>query len=58
MLKELYDGDVAEEEVILKWGADAKSAKKFGVDAKTGEAVRKQAKPFIEWLEQSDDDSD
>ena len=58
VLKELYDGDVVEEEVILEWGADAKSAKRFGVDAKTGEAVRKQAKPFIEWLEQSDDDSD
>lgn len=34
-------------------------AKKFGVEAKTGEAVRKQAKPFIDWLQQSEDeDSD
>ena len=45
--------DVVEEEAILKWGADPKSARKFGVDAKTGAAVRKQAKPFVEWLEQS-----
>ena len=58
VLKELYDGDVVEEEVILKWGGDAKAAKKFGVDAKTGEAVRKQAEPFIEWLQQSEDESD
>ena len=57
VLKELYDGDVVEEEVILEWGADA-IRQETGVDVKTGEAVRKQAKPFIEWLEQSDDDSD
>jgi translation initiation factor 5 len=58
VLKEMYDGDVVEEEVLLKWGADPKAAKKFGVDAKTGEAVRKQAEPFIEWLQQSEDESD
>ena len=58
VLKELYENDVVEEEAVLAWGADPRAAKKFGVDAKTGEAVRKQAKPFIEWLQQSDDDSD
>jgi translation initiation factor 5 len=46
VLKELYDGDAAEEDVILTWGA------------KTAEAVRKQAAPFLEWLQQSDEDSD
>ena len=36
----------------------AKAAKKFGVEAKTGEAVRKQAKPFIDWLQQPDSEED
>uniref|UniRef100_A0A7S0SV28 W2 domain-containing protein n=1 Tax=Mantoniella antarctica TaxID=81844 RepID=A0A7S0SV28_9CHLO len=58
VLKELYDGDVAEEEVMLKWAADLRAAKKFGVDAKTGEAVRKQADPFIQWLQESEEESD
>ena len=56
VLKALYDEDVCEEEAISKWAADPKSARKFGVDAETGAAVRKQAKPFIEWLQESDDD--
>lgn len=58
VLKEMYDGDIVEEEVILKWGADPKAAKKFGVDSKTGEVVRKQAKPFLDWLQESDEESD
>ena len=58
VLKALYDEDVCEEEAISKWAADPKSARKFGVDAETGAAVRQQAKPFIEWLQESDDDDD
>mmetsp|Transcript_3058 Transcript_3058/g.7016 ORF Transcript_3058/g.7016 Transcript_3058/m.7016 type:complete len:358 (-) Transcript_3058:326-1399(-) len=58
ILKELYEGDSVEEEVLLKWAADPKAAKKFGVDAKTGEAVRKQAKPFIDWLQQEEEESE
>ena len=58
ILKELYDEDVLDEEIILKWGADPKSAAKFGVDLETSQAVRKQVKPFLEWLAQDDSDSD
>ena len=58
ILKELYDEDVLDEEIILKWGADPKSAAKFGVELETSQAVRKQVKPFLEWLAQDDSDSD
>ena len=42
----------------MKWAGDPKSARKFGVDAETGAAVRKQAKPFIEWLQESDEEDE
>jgi translation initiation factor 5 len=58
VLKALYDDDVCEEEAIVKWAGDPKSARKFGVDAETGAAVRKQAKPFIEWLQESDEEDE
>ena len=35
VLKSLYDDDVCEEEAIVKWAGDPKSARKFGVDAET-----------------------
>ena len=58
ILKVLYDEDVLEEEIILKWGADPKSAARFGVELETSQLVRKQVKPFLEWLATADDDSD
>ena len=58
ILKTLYDEDVLEEEIILKWGADSKSAARFGVELETSQLVRKQVKPFLEWLATADDDSD
>lgn len=58
VLKNLYDEDICDEEVILKWAADPKSAKKFGVEEDTGKAVRKIAKPFVEWLQESEDDEE
>jgi len=58
ILKTLYDEDVLEEEIILKWGADPKSAARFGVELETSQLVRKQVKPFLEWLATADDDSD
>ena len=59
ILKVLYDEDVLEEEIIMKWGADPKSAARFGVELEeTSQLVRKQVKPFLEWLATADDDSD
>ena len=56
ILKSLYDEDVCDETAILKWASDPNSGKKFGVDAETAIAARKTAKPFVEWLQESDDE--
>ena len=57
ILKVLYDEDILEGD-HLKWGADPKSAARFGVELETSQLVRKQVKPFLEWLATADDDSD
>jgi translation initiation factor 5 len=54
VLKGLYDADVLEEEVILKWNKHA--AKK--ISAKTGEAVRAAAAKFVEWLQTAEEDDE
>eukprot|EP00216_Chloropicon_sp_CCMP2111_P006180 CAMPEP_0198239150 /NCGR_PEP_ID=MMETSP1446-20131203/4651_1 /TAXON_ID=1461542 ORGANISM="Unidentified sp, Strain CCMP2111" /NCGR_SAMPLE_ID=MMETSP1446 /ASSEMBLY_ACC=CAM_ASM_001112 /LENGTH=358 /DNA_ID=CAMNT_0043921701 /DNA_START=505 /DNA_END=1581 /DNA_ORIENTATION=- len=47
VLKVLYDCDAAEEDVILKWHKES-----------TADAVKKQAEPFVTWLETAEEDSD
>mmetsp|Transcript_15819 Transcript_15819/g.51823 ORF Transcript_15819/g.51823 Transcript_15819/m.51823 type:complete len:429 (+) Transcript_15819:101-1387(+) len=58
ILQVLYDDDVAEEEAIMAWFGAADAAKKFGVEAADAAAVRKAAKPFVEWLQEADEDED
>jgi translation initiation factor 5 len=48
ILKELYDEDLAEEEILLKWYTDSKNT-----------AVKEAAQPLIKWLQEAEeDDSD
>lgn len=59
VLKKLYDSDVVEEEKILEWfDAGAEVNSDLGVPKEGGEAVREQAKPFVEWLRSAEEESD
>jgi translation initiation factor 5 len=51
VLKALYDGDVLEEETIVQWYNQAVAAGK-------NSQVLKNAKPFVEWLQSAESDSE
>lgn len=56
ILKALYDEDLLDEELLIKWGA--KPSRKY-VDKEINKAIRKKAEPFLTWLETAEeDDSD
>lgn len=55
ILFKLYELDLISEEVVTKWGSRA--SKKY-VDKEVSKKVRKAAKPFIEWLEEAESESD
>lgn len=54
ILKLLYDEDLLEEDVILKWGS--KPSKRY-VDRETSKKIKKEAKPFLSWLEEAEEES-
>ncbi|KXS20688.1 hypothetical protein M427DRAFT_94179 [Gonapodya prolifera JEL478] len=53
VFKWLYDEDLVDEEVFLSWGK--KSSKKF-VDKNTNKEIRAKAQPFLDWLQQAEED--
>ncbi|KAF7723262.1 hypothetical protein EC973_002155 [Apophysomyces ossiformis] len=56
ILMKLYDADIIEDDVFLKWGE--KPTKRY-VDKELSKEVKKAAKPFLEWLENaSEEESD
>jgi len=59
MLKQLYDEDVLQEEVIMEWAFDGRSVYTAeAVDEDTRSALRAEAEPVITWLQADDDSSD
>lgn len=58
MLKELYDEEALQEDVILQWAAMGRSNyTSDAVDEEKRSELRGEAEPFIAWLEDDDDSS-
>lgn len=55
VLKLLYDLDILEEDVILEWGK--KASKKY-VPKEVSTDIRAQAKPFLQWLQDAEEESE
>ncbi|KAF7588422.1 hypothetical protein BBP40_005720 [Aspergillus hancockii] len=53
ILLRLYENDIIAEETLKAWGA--KASKKY-VDISTSKKVRKAAEPFLEWLENAEEE--
>lgn len=53
ILKELYDMDIVEEEVLLDWGK--KVSKKY-VSKAVAQDIHEKAAPFIKWLEEAEEE--
>lgn len=53
ILKELYDMDIVEEEVLLDWGK--KVSKKY-VSKAVAQDIHDKAAPFIKWLEEAEEE--
>ncbi|KZV61373.1 eukaryotic translation initiation factor 5 [Peniophora sp. CONT] len=53
ILMAFYQADVLDEEVVKTWGTHV--SKKY-VDKETSKMVRKASQPFLEWLDQAEDD--
>lgn len=55
ILFKFYDSDLISEDVVTKWGT--RVSKKY-VDKDTCKKVRKASKPFIDWLEEAESESE
>ncbi|RKP26605.1 eukaryotic translation initiation factor 5 [Syncephalis pseudoplumigaleata] len=55
VLKVLYDEDLLDEAVVLRWGA--KSSRRY-VDRSVSKKVRAAAEPFLVWLKEAEEESD
>lgn len=53
ILKLYYDLELADEEVIKKWGS--KASKKY-VELATSRKIRKAAEPFLTWLDEAEEE--
>ncbi|KAI8137859.1 domain found in IF2B/IF5-domain-containing protein [Fennellomyces sp. T-0311] len=54
ILMKLYDTDLIEDDVFIKWGE--KPSKRY-VDKEVSKEVKRAAKPFLEWVENAEEES-
>merc|ERR1712238_366226 len=58
MIKQFFDEEVLEEDVILEWAFDGRTEYTFNsIDEGTRSSLRAEAEPVIVWLQESDDES-
>ncbi|XP_006003414.1 eukaryotic translation initiation factor 5 [Latimeria chalumnae] len=55
ILKEMYDADLLDEEIIISW--HEKASKKY-VSKELAKEIRAKAEPFIKWLKEAEEESD
>lgn len=58
VLKVLYDNDIMEEEQIMTWYSKKGGNTELGISAGAAAAVRKEAAPFVKWLQEAEAESD
>jgi translation initiation factor 5 len=58
LLKVLYDEDLAEEEVVLAWAGKEDAGAILGLSGEAAAPVRKAAAPFVDWLQEADEDEE
>lgn len=59
MIKQLYDEDALDEEIILEWAEDGRSEYTLeAVDEETRAALRGEAEPVVVWLQEADSDDE
>jgi len=55
VLTTLYENDILDEESVISW-AESPPESSWQVKKETAIAIRKKAKPFIDWLKSADDE--
>mmetsp|Transcript_18176 Transcript_18176/g.24236 ORF Transcript_18176/g.24236 Transcript_18176/m.24236 type:complete len:171 (+) Transcript_18176:1213-1725(+) len=59
LIKQLYDEDALEEEVILQWAEEGRNEYTLdAVDEDSRAALRGEAEPLVIWLQEEEDSSD
>ncbi len=59
LLKQLYDEDLLEEDIILEWAFDGRSVYTLeSVDEESRADIRGKAEQFVAWLQEDSDDED
>ncbi|CAG03779.1 unnamed protein product, partial [Tetraodon nigroviridis] len=57
ILKDLYDADLLEEDVIFAWAEKAKVSKKY-VSKELAKEIHAKAAPFVKWLKEAEEESE
>ena len=57
-LKEMYELDLIDEDIITAWAGKADAGRILGVPADAAKSLREKVAPVVEWLAEDDEDDD